>query len=256
MLSYFLPFLKVISVIHGDSDYRYKQRVRKVNLLRRKNTYFVAVSESTKKYVCAKGLKSVRVINNAIDVNFIHNHLLTRIEARQFLGVPENRYVIGTIGRLAQVKNHLFALKAFNNAYEHDQNLHMVIIGEGQQRPILEKFISDEKLGAAVTLAGAVESAFKFTRAFDLGFLSSKTEGLALALLEMLAANIPVVASDIPSFRSILPRDALFELSATACFSSMMTRPPYYKFDISLYDRSYYAKQWSDLILMESNNNV
>ena len=248
LLNYIFTFNKVISVIHGDADYRNKKRTRISNLLRRKNTRFIAVSESTKKFVTKQGLHHVDFINNAIDVALYKSHLLPRTDACKELQLDKSKFIIGTIGRLADVKNQLFALKAFKNALEINSNLHLVIIGEGDQRALLERFILENKLNQSVTLTGAKNDAFKFVNAFDLGFLSSKTEGLALALLEILVANIPVVASDIPAFRDILPTQALFPLDKAQSFTQLMLTPPEYQFDITPYDRPAYTSEWERLL--------
>lgn len=63
-------------------------------------------------------------------------------------------FIIGTISCFKPQKNLLDLLKAFELAYKQDQNIRLEIIGDGQQRPALEAFISHHKLEKVVTLHG------------------------------------------------------------------------------------------------------
>ena len=72
-----------------------------------------------------------------------------------------------------------------------------VVIGEGQDRPVLERTISKHRLRDIVFLVGAIPEAAKLIPAFDLYCVTSKKEGLPYAILEAMAAGLPIVATAV-----------------------------------------------------------
>ncbi|WP_303878364.1 glycosyltransferase family 4 protein [Stutzerimonas kunmingensis] len=79
-------------------------------------------------------------------------------------------------------------------------NIHLVLVGEGRQRPELESRIRRLSLGRMVTLAGYRQDAAQLYKAFDVMLIPSRSEGLGLVLQEAVMADVPVVASDLPVF--------------------------------------------------------
>jgi len=75
------------------------------------------------------------------------------------------------------------------------------VFGDGTMKGELESMIVDCSLEGQVVLHGVQPNLHRYLRAFDAGILPSLYEGLSYSLLEMLAAGIPVAASDIPANR-------------------------------------------------------
>lgn len=117
--------------------------------------------------------------------------------AKEALSIPTTNVInIGTVAELTANKNLLFAIDAvatFNQ--NHTQKLHYTIVGEGEDRAQLEKYITTNQLDC-VTLAGAMPDARRYLKAFDVFMLPSRKEGLPYALLEAAAAGLPLIASD------------------------------------------------------------
>jgi len=127
---------------------------------------------------------------------------LARDEARKELApqVPNQAFWIGGIGELHQNKNWTSAIEALSSLPNH---VHLLIIGDGEERLALEQTITKHKLNSRVHLLGYVDGA-KYLKAFDVFILPSKKEGLPYVLLEAGLANLPVVASDLPGNRDII----------------------------------------------------
>jgi len=199
----------VIGVVHGVGDYDRLQRRLALRSFLSRGSKFVAVSESVKRYLQDLNLgaddTNLQVINNAIDIDAATATLLSRVRARQELGISSEALVVGTVGRMVPVKGHMSLLKAVPKLRKLYPNFQLVIIGDGRERKALQSFVDECGLQAAVVFAGWKDNASRFMSAFDVFILPSRSEGLPLALLEAMSASLPVVGSDIDAIKSVLP---------------------------------------------------
>jgi len=131
---------------------------------------------------------------NGLPADFCQ-HLIPRQQARAMLDLPAEAVIIGVIGRLAPQKNHAWLLRAA--AQPAAQHLHIACLGDGPERARLVQQAKALGLSDRLHWLGYRSAAERFLPAFDAVALPSKFEGLAYALLEALAADVPVVASDI-----------------------------------------------------------
>lgn len=114
---------------------------------------------------------------------------------REKLGIPAHRKVILIVGRLSREKDHRALLTAVAALGALD--LHLVVIGEGPERPHIEARIAELQLGGRVTLTGQVPAAEPYYGIADVAVLSSLTEGSPNALLEAMSAGVPAVATRV-----------------------------------------------------------
>ncbi len=105
------------------------------------------------------------------------------------------RPTIVTHGRLSEVKNYARLIKAFSVVKEQVPESQLLIIGEGDERPNLEKLISELNLEEDVCLIGFKSNPFKYIARSTVYALSSKNEGFPNALVEGMCF-LPVVAVD------------------------------------------------------------
>jgi glycosyltransferase involved in cell wall biosynthesis len=112
---------------------------------------------------------------------------------RQPLPVPPGPLVIGAIGRMHRHKGFdvlLHALVAL-------QEVQLVLIGDGRERPALEQLVRDLGLGRRVSMLGWSDDASGQLRSFDILAVPSRSEGLPLVLLEGMFAGVPIVATTV-----------------------------------------------------------
>ncbi len=107
---------------------------------------------------------------------------------RADLGVKPNEFLVGGVGRLARSKGMDTLIEAFKVAQLPDSKL--VIIGEGRERPRLEKL-----LAPGISLPGFNPNAKDYYQAFDVFVCPSRREPLPYVLLEALDAGVPIIAS-------------------------------------------------------------
>ncbi len=103
-----------------------------------------------------------------------------------------------SVGRLERQKGFPVLLEAFARV-RSVQPSRLVILGEGSQRPLLEKMIRELDLGDAVLLPGFVDNPYPFMRHADAFVLASLWEGFGNVLVEAMAFGTPVVATDCPA---------------------------------------------------------
>jgi glycosyltransferase involved in cell wall biosynthesis len=190
-----------VSIAHGFGDYDRSYRQKLVDKLVDKRWCFVGVSDPVKDYLIrttfSMNEQNTVAINNAIDVKQATTIQLERAEARKKLGLPEGRFIFGTIGRLVEIKGHAILINALAEVIGQYPDTAVAIIGWGEEEANLQQQIADLGLQNHVYLLGKREEAIQYVKAFDVFTLPSFTEGLPLALLEGMSGAIPVIGSDI-----------------------------------------------------------
>ncbi|MBD8531327.1 MULTISPECIES: TIGR03088 family PEP-CTERM/XrtA system glycosyltransferase [unclassified Massilia] len=108
-------------------------------------------------------------------------------------------FVIGAVGRLQDVKNHAGLIDAFVRlrARVPDQQLRLVLVGDGPLRAQLEAQAAASGAGADIVFAGAHANVAALLGGFSLFALPSIAEGTPVTLLEAMASELPVVASAV-----------------------------------------------------------
>ena len=110
-------------------------------------------------------------------------------------------FVIGTVGRVQDVKNQAALIEAFIRlralAPAEAARLRLVIVGDGPLRAALARQVADAGIGDQVWLAGARSDIAKLMRTFSVFALPSIAEGMPVTLLEAMACGLPVVASRV-----------------------------------------------------------
>lgn len=108
---------------------------------------------------------------------------------------------VGSIGVLHPRKNYHLLIEAVARlAQAHPDlasRLHVTIAGEGAQRPRLERLIGRHRLGAMVSLPGAISDPRPFLATLHLYVQPSRHEGMGIALHEAMSAGLPVVATRV-----------------------------------------------------------
>jgi glycosyltransferase involved in cell wall biosynthesis len=155
----------------------------------------VAVSPGVRDWLLTARVPAdrIRVIRCGIDLNTLGDAL----GAREFLGLERTDWVIGNIARADPVKDQMALLEAAIPMMLSDSPVKLAIIGEGPERERLQARVRSAGVGQQVVLPGRIPDARSLMPAFDVFALSSRVEGVPLALLEAMAAHRPVVATRV-----------------------------------------------------------
>jgi glycosyltransferase involved in cell wall biosynthesis len=136
------------------------------------------------------------VVNNGVDFEAFVD-LPTVDEAREQLGIPFDARVVGTVGRLAELKRQDLLLRAAAELRDRFSNLWLLFVGDGPERNRLEQLARELGLAERCTFAGFQPHPEFALRAMDVFVLTSRSEGFPVSLLEAWAAGVPVVASRV-----------------------------------------------------------
>jgi glycosyltransferase involved in cell wall biosynthesis len=169
-------------------------------------------------------LQRTLVLPNPIDVDAFDRARASRAAARSSLGIADGGYVVGMVGRLHPEKRPLLALDAFAAA-ALPSGARFAFVGDGAMRGRLEARARELGVAARVHFAGYVAGAARHLGAFDvLLFTSGPTEAFGMALLEAMAAGVPIVCADQPGPRSVLGPDGRYFIGGEADLTNELSR--------------------------------
>jgi glycosyltransferase involved in cell wall biosynthesis len=120
------------------------------------------------------------------------SHLL-----RQALGIAGGAPVLGTVGRLTEVKHQDLLIRAFGRVREELPDAHLLLVGDGPLMDELRALATSLGLSKHTHFVGYQAQPERYLQLMDVFVLSSRFEGMPLAVLEAWAAGVPVVASHV-----------------------------------------------------------
>ncbi|MCS6861161.1 MAG: glycosyltransferase, partial [Abditibacteriales bacterium] len=104
---------------------------------------------------------------------------------------------VGCVGTLRPVKGHRYLIEAIAAVREKVPHVHLSLVGDGPARGELDDLRQRLGLNGCVSLLGMRDDVDALLKQFDVFVLPSLSEGISNALLEAMAAGLPVVATDV-----------------------------------------------------------
>ena len=177
----------------------------------RRATRAIAVCQALKDVMIQLGIEDekISVIPNGADLDKFH--AFPKNEARRKLGLSNKRTLI-SVGGLIHRKGFDLLIKAVKILIQdYQEDVHLVIVGEGPSRVELATLISKLNLTERVRMVGAIphKDLYLWFNAADLFCLTSRREGWACVLVESLACGTPVVASNVWGAPEIITSDGI-----------------------------------------------
>ena len=136
------------------------------------------------------GEEKLALVPNGIDVAKVVN---AKARNRSELGIKEDAFVMGMIGRLSPQKAPDVFIRAANLIKESVPNAAFIIVGDGEKREETEEYA--RKHGIQLFVTGWTEEPYSYLKIFDVAVLLSRWEGFGLAIVEYMAAGKNVVAT-------------------------------------------------------------
>lgn len=115
----------------------------------------------------------------------------------------QTKYVVGTIANFYPTKGIKYLIKAAEQ-FKNRDDLAFVILGDGIERKLYEDQIAQSGLQNKVFLVGQIKDGYKYLSAFDIFVLPSVKEGFPWALIEAMAAKLPVIATHVGAVPEII----------------------------------------------------
>jgi glycosyltransferase involved in cell wall biosynthesis len=160
----------------------------------------IAVSKAVLQEAIREGTPATkaRVIYNSVKVpNYIHG------DRRRVEGTP----ILGSVGRLSPEKGHRFLIEALASVLTVVPAARLVLVGDGPERSALEQLAIQLGVAERVDFMGYRTDVLDLLPSFDLFVLPSLTEAMPNALLEAMAAGVPVVATRVDGIPEIIQHE-------------------------------------------------
>jgi glycosyltransferase involved in cell wall biosynthesis len=213
----------------------------------------VVLSESAKSYYQKTQLKPQIVINNGLDLPS-HPNSIPANDHERIEGIKKNYTLLGTVCSIDKRKGLEQIIKLLIKKKEFA----FLIIGNGIEGSRLDQLARSNGVGDRFIILGFRKDGYRYLRYFDLFLIPSRSEGMPMALLEAMAARVPVVCSDIPAFTNEFSIDqfSFFKLDSTesmlnACKYALYNSEKLTSLSFDSYKRNYtinvMGKKYSNL---------
>lgn len=141
-------------------------------------------------------IKKIEILYYYYDLKKISNSAKLPLEVNK----PDNPpFTIITVGRLVERKGVSELISVVSEIIEKNPRIQLFIVGDGPQKEFLQNQIKSLNKSRNIFLVGYQENPYQIMRNADLFVLNSKFEGSPTVLIEAMALEIPIVASDCPS---------------------------------------------------------
>ncbi|MEH0023164.1 MAG: glycosyltransferase family 4 protein [Desulfobacter sp.] len=142
--------------------------------------------------------KQVAVILNGIDTRtYSPAGRVEKERLKNAFSLPGDMLLMGCVAALRRVKNHDGLIRAFGKVVRQGINACLILVGDGPLKKELEHLAEKQGLGSRVLFYGKTDEVPGILKCLDLFVLNSRTEGMSYALLEAMAAGLPVVATRV-----------------------------------------------------------
>lgn len=166
-------------------------------------------SESIQSLIVDRGVTTpVNVVPTGVELDRYSNG--SRQQSRTAMGIPENTFVVGHLGRLSQEKNIPFLISAiirFLQRTVHLRDTRCLIVGSGPLETIVKARFEEAGLSERLHMVGVLASDDAISEAYhamDVFAFASRSETQGMVITEAMAAGLPVVALDAPGVREVV----------------------------------------------------
>ncbi|GEM_PF-555107 len=137
----------------------------------------------------------VVVVPNSVDLDRFDPARYEPSAVRSHLGLGDDEFVVGFIGRLDRAKGADLLIDAAGRLKEQGEPCRVLLFGQGAQRKTLERQVHSAGLEQSVTFEGLSENPAEVMRAFDVAVVPSRREAFGIAALELMRMKVPVIVS-------------------------------------------------------------
>jgi glycosyltransferase involved in cell wall biosynthesis len=181
----------------------------------------------------ANNLKRGFILYNGIDEKFLGPLTDRAAKRHELVNISNEKLVFISVANFVPYKDYLTVLIALKKLKSDRVDFHYLILGDGPLRKTIEDYIIDFGLEKNVTIIGVVEDVHEYLKISDIFIHSSKGEGCSNAILEAMAAGLPIVVTDTGGTPEII------ESTYGELFQYKDIENLYSKLEKVLFDRDY-----------------
>lgn len=166
----------------------------------------ICISEAERKSALDNKIcnsNKLQVIYNGVDIDAYENGSHGEIK-RKDLGIPNNAFVVGMVGRISPQKAPDNFVKMAKLVKENIPDSHFIIVGNGELEDEIMRYAERNGFADSLHITGWVDNPMSYVELFDVACLLSRWEGFGLVLPEYMMAGKPIVASNIDAIPDII----------------------------------------------------
>jgi glycosyltransferase involved in cell wall biosynthesis len=193
--------IAALSTVHGWTGHSPRERWLYYPFDKRLLARFprlIAVSSDIRRELVRWGARDDRIctVPNGIDHRVFKRDRSREADVRRRLGLPPEAFVIGAVGRLEPQKRFDLLIDAIAQLRETQPQVVLLLVGDGSLKQTLAAQIAGRDLETRCIMLGQRPDVADLHHAFDLFVQSSDYEGTSNAVLEAMALETPLVATD------------------------------------------------------------
>ena len=143
--------------------------------------------------------ENVVKISNSVDSEKM------KLLSEEKIDLPD-KTLFTTLGRLDYNKNQILLLKAAKEVKKQRNDFMIYILGDGEDRPKLEKYIKANHLEENVKILGFIENPYPYIKNSAATVLTSLSEGCSLVLVESVMLNTPIISTDVGVAKELIEK--------------------------------------------------
>ncbi len=213
----------VLAHVHGLGRSRNLRRKLTNLLLFRRIDRIIGVANSVTEDILKNNwflsADKVSVLENSVDYGRFVSVSVSKVDAKQMLGLPSDAFVFGTIARFGPFKGHNFLISAFEKVKGKVASAQLILVGEGPFKQDIQQQVAAAGMAGSVHFLGQRNDVPELLRAMDVFVLPSiGSEGMPRVLLEAMAVGVPCIGTSVGGTPELLcnsdigylvpPRDA------------------------------------------------
>lgn len=156
----------------------------------------------------------ITVVPLGLDLSDFANQERCRGEFRAEYGIAAEDRLIGAVGRLVKIKNIPLFLDAAAQVHRIDRHVHFALVGDGEERHVLETHARSLGLNGFVHFVGWRRDLPKIYADLNAVVISSDNEGTPVSLIEAMASSCPVIATRVGGVPDLLEGGRLGQIVA------------------------------------------
>lgn len=149
-------------------------------------------------------VEKINVVENGVDINEFKPSPQIGLEVRKELCIPDGKKVIGIIGRMVPLKNHMLFLESAREVSKERQDVYFLIVGDGPLRDNIQKYAKSLEFGKRIIFTGWRSDINRIIPSLDILVLCSQVEGHNIVILEAMSCEKPVIGTDVRGIHSII----------------------------------------------------
>jgi len=160
----------------------------------------ITVSPRVRHDLLAKGIgrpEQMEVVPVGLDLARFQDGSVSPPRLREKLAIPPDAPLLGIVGRLVPIKDHPALFQALALLQTHGPAPHLIVAGDGERREALKRLAQDLGLASRIHFLGWRNDLEAILGELDVVICCSKNEGTPVALIEAMAAGVPVLSTDV-----------------------------------------------------------